>query len=66
MKGVEAVDDARDAVERDALEPNFADELGGAHLGCLRASSLSCSNAVKNGERIGRVEGECCSSLFRS
>lgn len=53
MEGVEAVDGARDAVEGDAFEPDFADELGGAHLGCLRASSLSCGNAVEDGERIG-------------
>lgn len=29
MEGVEAVDSARDAVEGDALEADFADELGG-------------------------------------
>lgn len=62
-EGGERVDGARDAVEGDALEADFADELGGLEGG--EGGGGGGGGLEEGGEGGGRVEGECCCCLER-
>lgn len=64
-EGAQAVDGARDAVEGDALETDFADQLGGGDglQGLVGGCGGLAGDAVQDGEGVGGVEGEVCGGL---
>lgn len=55
VEGIEAVDSSGDAVEADALEADFAYELGRWDL---RVGVASGSNALENRQRVWGVESK--------
>lgn len=59
FEGAQAVDCARDTVEADALEADFAHEFGGLDV----VGGCAGGQLVQGGQGLGRVHGHCCCRL---